>query len=775
MAGRWTPHWLSPVIADGKAPGCWGHTLSYCEGKLYVVCGNKKSTSQDAGHSEILCLDTDGWRCSKIKTTGPNPGSRDSHTATVIGPPRRNKILVFGGTDGDKKYNELNLLDLSSMRWEVINADNAPVPRESHTATLIDDRVVVFGGNGCLDARENEDEKSTARYLNDLHIFNTTTMTWSSPKTYGKRPRPRESHAAACHEGKLVVFGGEIGDCCLADLHVLDMDSLEWQQMVVVSKTKPKARAGHVMVPHPEGLLLFGGVTADGDSCHDCWVLAVGPSNVLGLEANEAAWRQLHCTGREPSGRFAHAADAGGGALFVYGGLYNEEPVDDLHVLMLERRATRFDVKDAGPARRIAGSVPTPMPGYPYRENQTPSPGMERSGEEGVGEASSGGAPPSAGAPPGYKPPVAHPAERLEPRPLPKSSGRPTSSAGPSISFGAAVSGGKKTPSKSNTEGQHPREGKVTSYNMYCTSIRRQMKEKHTNVGAREIERLIGQQWQMMTMEEKRPYEDAASHQNALVKQQQEANQQKQQKELQEAKQQKQQLMQPPPTAAHSDHYEDIDRRKRVMEQQAELNAKRAKFRGAQDSQSFNSKLNVGLGGLPKSLPPSRRGSSFNMGGRMGFSFPGGPPAPYEVGHEGKEEYGEIPIQGDGAGPSAIPTTPQPRMLGAPITGTVDAMFNSGYLATVRMGGMLYRAVLFSPMLHGAPAQGSAPPGGPSSSAAAVAAAVGAGHIAHLHAQGGGIPGLPGIPGLHPSALPGMPYLPHSMGGPDPRDRPGMM
>lgn len=212
------------------------------------------------------------------------------------------------------------------------------------------------------------------------------------------------------------------------------------------------------------------------------------------------------------TGRFAHAADAGGGALFVYGGLYNEEPVDDLHVLMLERRATRFDVKvrhrptdrarahpasslaaakdvtplpmalsppaptcdvqDAGPARRIAGSVPTPMPGYPYRENQTPSPGMERSGEEGVGEASSGGAPPSAGAPPGYKPPVAHPAERLEPRPLPKSSGRPTSSAGPSISFGAAVSGGKKTPSKSNTEGQHPREGKVTSYNMYCTSVR---------------------------------------------------------------------------------------------------------------------------------------------------------------------------------------------------------------------------------------------------------------------------------------------------------------
>lgn len=37
-------------------------------------------------------------------------------------------------------------------------------------------------------AMSQEDEKSTARYLNDLHIFNTTTMTWSSPKV---RARPR--------------------------------------------------------------------------------------------------------------------------------------------------------------------------------------------------------------------------------------------------------------------------------------------------------------------------------------------------------------------------------------------------------------------------------------------------------------------------------------------------------------------------------------------------------------------------------------------------------
>lgn len=43
--------------------------------------------------------------------------------------------------------------------------------------------------------------------------------------------------------------------------------------------------------------------------------------------------------------------------------------------------------------------------------------------------------------------------------------------------------------------------------------------------------------------------------------------------------------------------------------------------------------------------------------------------------------------------------SPNPSLLGAQVEGHVDGAFNSGYLATVRVNGFTYRALLFSPYL----------------------------------------------------------------------------
>lgn len=76
------------------------------------------------------------------------------------------------------------------------------------------------------------------------------------------------------------------------------------------------------------------------------WQSVLAPA--LGPEMLQATLRSpTACMRHGLAGRFAHAADAGDGALFVFGGLCNEEPVDDLHVLMVERRASRFEAKVA--------------------------------------------------------------------------------------------------------------------------------------------------------------------------------------------------------------------------------------------------------------------------------------------------------------------------------------------------------------------------------------------------------------------------------------------
>ncbi|KXZ56565.1 hypothetical protein GPECTOR_1g507 [Gonium pectorale] len=59
--------------------------------------------------------------------------------------------------------------------------------------------------------------------------------------------------------------------------------------------------------------------------------------------------------------------------------------------------------------------------------------------------------------------------------------------------------------------------------------------------------------------------------------------------------------------------------------------------------------------------------------------------------------------------PSISLTAPSPTEMGAAVEGTIDGMFNSGYLATVTVRGMSYRAVLFSPVLALASAGPPAP------------------------------------------------------------------
>lgn len=78
--------------------------------------------------------------------------------------------------------------------------------------------VYVFrGGNG----RE---------YLNDLHALNVDTLTWRRVETTGEKPQPRANHSSAMLEetGELCLFGGWNGGERLNDIHILNIDTSTW-------------------------------------------------------------------------------------------------------------------------------------------------------------------------------------------------------------------------------------------------------------------------------------------------------------------------------------------------------------------------------------------------------------------------------------------------------------------------------------------------------------------------------------------------------------------
>ncbi|KAA3472596.1 acyl-CoA-binding domain-containing protein 4-like isoform X2 [Gossypium australe] len=233
----------------------------------------------------MLNLNTMVWKT--LETTGQGPGPRDSHSVVLVG----TKMMVFGGTNGSKKVNDLHVLDLVSKEWIRAECQGVvPSPRESHTATLIgEDKVVIFGGSG----------EGGANYLNDLHVLDLRTMRWTSPQVRGHIPVPRDSHSASAIGNKLVVHGGDCGDRYLGDVDIFDMDTSTWSRLAVQGSL-PGVRAGHAAV----------NIGAKLDIC-----------------------------GQQPQGRFSHTAILAESDIAIYGGCGEDErPINELLVLQLGKQ-----------------------------------------------------------------------------------------------------------------------------------------------------------------------------------------------------------------------------------------------------------------------------------------------------------------------------------------------------------------------------------------------------------------------------------------------------
>ncbi|KAL3515935.1 hypothetical protein ACH5RR_022837 [Cinchona calisaya] len=249
--------WLYPMF-NGVGPSeRWGHSACYSNGLVHIFggcCGGMH-------FSDVLVLNLETMDWSILMTKGQGPGPRDSHSAVIVG----YKMIVFGGTNGLKKVNDIHILDLRSKEWTCPECKGIPPsPRESHTATLVgEEKLLIFGGSG----------EGEANYLNDLHVLDIKTMRWASPEVSGSVPVPRDSHSAVAIGNRLILYGGDSGDRYQGAVDVLDMDTLTWSKMDVQGPS-PGVRAGHTSVNFGTKVYVIGGV-AHKQYYNDVWVLDV--------------------------------------------------------------------------------------------------------------------------------------------------------------------------------------------------------------------------------------------------------------------------------------------------------------------------------------------------------------------------------------------------------------------------------------------------------------------------------------------------------------------
>ncbi|XP_053230359.1 rab9 effector protein with kelch motifs isoform X1 [Podarcis raffonei] len=223
-------------------PGCR-------KGKVILVGGADPSGS--FADSYVMDLDAHCWTAPAWRGLLP----RYEH-ATFIPTSWPTSLWVFGGASETGNRNCVQVLDLQAGTWMSPKVSGTPPsPRTYHTSSaVIGDRLYVFGG-GDKGVDPVKDQQ--------LHIFDSATLTWLQPEVRGDPPAPRHGHAVVAVENRLYIHGGLAGDTFFDDLFCFDTTEMKWETLSATGSV-PAGRAAHSAVVFQGHLYIFGGMDPTG-------------------------------------------------------------------------------------------------------------------------------------------------------------------------------------------------------------------------------------------------------------------------------------------------------------------------------------------------------------------------------------------------------------------------------------------------------------------------------------------------------------------------------
>ncbi|CAI2184577.1 9467_t:CDS:2 [Funneliformis geosporum] len=155
----------------------------------------------------IYSFDTQSFQWSIPIISGDEPYRRRELSAVTND---RGKIHFFGGkadkytgssTEGD--FNEINVLDSLTLNWELGTLDGAPNPRDGHTATILNNGLIVFIGG-----REMVGPDKDLRLVNmrAIDVYDTKKAEWYFMQAAGPLVEGRILHSAVLSEQKYYLF-----------------------------------------------------------------------------------------------------------------------------------------------------------------------------------------------------------------------------------------------------------------------------------------------------------------------------------------------------------------------------------------------------------------------------------------------------------------------------------------------------------------------------------------------------------------------------------------
>jgi len=205
-----------------------------------------------------------------------------------------------------------------AMNFEDLNSRyTGPIPsaRCNHGCVAMGKYFYVVGGRG----------EGTEQRYNDVHIMDVDTMEWKTTRAVGDLPPASSSFSLSVVNDAVYLFGGKTNDTFLNAMfyfkHRVNHDVvtgaddhiIEWREIRILGDQVPPApRYLHsACVVGKKKLFIFGGSAPD-DSCYN---------DLHIFNTRTATWLRFRTAGTAPPPRARHSCCVSGNRMYVIGGM----------------------------------------------------------------------------------------------------------------------------------------------------------------------------------------------------------------------------------------------------------------------------------------------------------------------------------------------------------------------------------------------------------------------------------------------------------------------
>ncbi|XP_010149397.1 PREDICTED: uncharacterized protein LOC104509227, partial [Eurypyga helias] len=261
---------------QGSPSPRWCHAMCLSDLGTAVVIGGEGVNQQSCKDALWkLEIDSDFWVPVGFQLQNAMPSCLRGHTATYD--PDTKRIYIFGGIRDDKDYSGIYILDTVTWKWLPVAAKGRMPVLTYHSATVYRKELFVFGGTFHKKA-----SLAVGPCSNALYIFNPEHEIWYQPISEGEKPLPRLGHSATLLKNKLLIFGGRRTSFYLSDMHILDLGFMEYTPVPLLAG-QPSARCFHAaLAVSDQKVLISGGCNARG-ALQDAFVFHLAGHTLLDL------------------------------------------------------------------------------------------------------------------------------------------------------------------------------------------------------------------------------------------------------------------------------------------------------------------------------------------------------------------------------------------------------------------------------------------------------------------------------------------------------------